>query len=142
MLKRTCVVSVAFLYSGRGFLWSKTGFTRTLPRTYPRKCGRPKQLISPIKNYVCDDYIFEFENDYIFVFANEVNEKTTIELDDVLEENYMTVYVKTINGKTIRIEKYENRSDEPRGAHGDQSQGKAVIQDSKAKHPNRRSYNF
>ena len=31
-------------------------------------------------NYVCDDYIFDFENDYIFVFATEVNEKTTIEL--------------------------------------------------------------
>ena len=27
-----------------------------------------------------DDYIFEFENEYIFVFATEVNEKT-IELD-------------------------------------------------------------
>ena len=42
-------------------------------------------------NYECDDYIFEFENDYIFVFATEVNEKTTIELDDALEENCMTV---------------------------------------------------
>ena len=47
------------------------------------------------KNYECDDYIF--------VFSTEVNEKTTIELDDVLEGNYMTVYVKTINGKTISI---------------------------------------
>ena len=55
------------------------------------------------KNYVRDDYIFEFENDYIFVFDNEVNEKTTVELDDVLEENYMTVCVRTINGKTISI---------------------------------------
>ena len=53
--------------------------------------------------------IFEFENDYIFVFATEVNEKTTIELDDVLEENYMTVYVKTINGKTISIKCDKNR---------------------------------
>ena len=34
-----------FCVRDRGFLWSKTGF----PRTYPRKCGRPKQLISPIK---------------------------------------------------------------------------------------------
>ena len=42
------------------------------------------------KNYECDDYIFEIENDYIFVFATEVSEKTTIELDDALEENYMT----------------------------------------------------
>ena len=39
------------------------------------------------KNYECDDYIFEFENDYIFVLATEVSEKTTIELDDALEEN-------------------------------------------------------
>ena len=30
------------------------------------------------------------------MFATEVNEKTTIELDDVLEENYVTVYVKTM----------------------------------------------
>ena len=49
-----------------------------------------------------DDYIFEFENDYIFV-ATEVSEKTTIEDDDALEENCMTVYVKTINGKTVSI---------------------------------------
>ena len=55
------------------------------------------------KNDECDDYIFEFENDYIFVFAIEVNEKTTTELDNALEENYMTVYVKTINGKTTSI---------------------------------------
>ena len=53
-----------------------------------------------IKNYECDDNTFEFEKDYIFVFVNEVSEKTTTELDNALEENYMTVYVKTINGKT------------------------------------------
>ena len=34
-------------------------------------------------------------------FATEVTEKTTNEIDDVLEENYMTIYVKMINGKTI-----------------------------------------
>ena len=79
------------------------------------------------KNYECDDYIFEFDNDYIFVFATEVNEKTTIELDDVLEENFITVYVKTINGKTISIkcdekqksatisDEVERRSAIPRG---------------------------
>ena len=61
------------------------------------------------------------------MFATEVNEETTIELDDVLEENYMTVYVKTINGKTISIkcdkkqkaatisEKVERRPSIPRG---------------------------
>ena len=32
------------------FFGSKTDFPRTLPRTYPRMCGRLKQLISPIKN--------------------------------------------------------------------------------------------
>ena len=55
------------------------------------------------KNYECDDNTFEFESDYIFLFANEVSEKTTIELDNALEENYMTVHVKTINGWTITI---------------------------------------
>ena len=61
------------------------------------------------KNYDCDDNAFEFENDYIFVFANEVNEKTTIEHDHAFEENYMTVYVKTINGNTISIKCDKNR---------------------------------
>ena len=53
------------------------------------------------KNYECDDCTFKFESDYIFVFVTEVSEKFTIGLDDALEENCMTVYVKTINGKTI-----------------------------------------
>ena len=35
-------------------------------------------------------------------------EYNTEENDDVLEENYMTVYVKTINGKTISIRYYKN----------------------------------
>ena len=30
-------------------------------------------------------------------------------LDDALEENYMTVYVKTIKGKTISIKRDKNR---------------------------------
>ena len=42
-------------------------------------------------------------NEYIFEFATEVNEETTNENDDVLEENYMMIYVKMINGKTICI---------------------------------------
>ena len=54
--------------------------------------------------------VFEFENDYIFVFANEVSEKTTTELDNALEEN-MTVYVKTISGKTISIKCDKNRKE-------------------------------
>ena len=60
-------------------------------------------------NYECDDYIFEFENDYIFVFATEVNEKTTIELDDVPEENYVTVYVKTTQWKDNHCTKCDKK---------------------------------
>ena len=57
----------------------------------------------------------------------EVSEKTTIELDDSLEENYTTFYVKTINGKIISIkcdkkqkaatfsDEVERRSSIPRG---------------------------
>ena len=79
------------------------------------------------KNYECDDYTFEFENDHIFVFANEVSENTTIDLDNALEGNNMTVHVKTINGKTISIkcdkkqqtatvsDEVERRSSIPRG---------------------------
>ena len=54
-----------------------------------------------------DDCIFEFENYYIFVFATEANEETANENDDVLEENYITVFVLTINGKAISSECYE-----------------------------------
>ena len=47
---------------------------------------------------------YEF-NDYISTFTTEVDGKNTNEpeLEDEFEENYMTVYVKTISGKTIRI---------------------------------------
>ena len=55
------------------------------------------------KNFECGDFTIEFENDYIFEFATEVNEETTNENDDVLEENYMMIYVKMINGKTISV---------------------------------------
>ena len=92
------------------------------------------------KNYVCDDYIFESENSYIFVFATAVNEKTTIELDDVLEENYMTAYVKTINGKTVSTkcdrkqkaptisDEVERRSSIPRGMTYLLHQGKVMTE--------------
>ena len=56
-----------------------------------------------IKNFKCGDPITEFENNYIFDFATEVNEENTNENDDLLEETYMMIYVKMINGKTIRI---------------------------------------
>ena len=98
------------------------------------------------KFYECEDYTFEFENDYIFVFANEVSEKTTIELDNVLEENYMTVYVKKMNGKTISIkcdkkqkaatksDEVERRSSIPRGMrhlvhHGEVMNDKKTIEE-------------
>ena len=90
------------------------------------------------KNYECDDYNFEFENDYIFEYATAVHEKTTIELDDALEESCMTVYVKTINGKTISIkcdkkqkaatfsDEVERRSSIPRGMTYLVHQGKVM----------------
>ena len=55
------------------------------------------------ENFICDDYTIEFMNEYIFEFATEVNEETANENDDVPEENYMTIYVKMINGMTISI---------------------------------------
>ena len=55
------------------------------------------------KNFECGDFTVEFENDYTFEFATEVNEETTNENDDQLEEIYMMIYVKMINGKTISI---------------------------------------
>ena len=42
---------------------------------------------------------YEFD-DYIFALATEIRGKTTIELEDELEENCMTVYVRKINGMT------------------------------------------
>ena len=46
--------------------------------------------------------VHEFD-DYIFAFTTDVIGKTTFELEDELAENYMTVYVRTNNGKTISI---------------------------------------
>ena len=47
---------------------------------------------------------YEFD-DYIFMILKEVNGKNTTEPEhkDEFEENYMTVYVKTISGKRSRI---------------------------------------
>ena len=55
------------------------------------------------ENFIRGDCTIEFVNEYIFEFATEVNEETANENDDVPEENYMTIYVKMINGKTISI---------------------------------------
>ena len=55
------------------------------------------------ENFICGNYTIELVNEYIFEFATEVNGETTKENDDVLEENYMMIYVKMINGKTISI---------------------------------------
>ena len=47
---------------------------------------------------------YEFD-DYIFALTTEMNGKTTteLELEDEAEEDSMTVYLKTISGKTISI---------------------------------------
>ena len=70
--------------------------------------------------------VFEFD-DYIFAFTSEVIGKTTFELEVELEENCMTVCVRTNNGKTISIkcdkkqkaatisEKVERKTSIPRG---------------------------
>ena len=49
------------------------------------------------------EYTTEFESDHIFEFANEENEETSKVNHDLPEETYMTIYVKTVNGKTISI---------------------------------------
>ena len=55
------------------------------------------------KNFVCGNFTIELENDHIFEFATEVHEETTNENDYVLEENYIMIYVKMNNGKTISV---------------------------------------
>ena len=86
---------------------------------------------------------YEFD-DYISTFTTEVNGNNTneLELEDEFEENYMTVYVKTISGKAIRIkcdknqkadtvsEKIEMRTAIPRGITFLTHQGK-VLNDKK-----------
>ena len=47
------------------------------------------------------EYTTEFESDHIFEFASEENEENSKVNDDLPEETYMTIYVKTVNGKTI-----------------------------------------
>ena len=73
-------------------------FQITLPHKWQLRTAHQSN-----QNFVCGDFTIEFEIDYIFEFATEVNEETTNENDDVLEENYMMIYVKMINGKTISI---------------------------------------
>ena len=76
-------------------------FTRiqtTIPCKWQLRTAHPSN-----KNFVCGDFITEFENEYIFEFATEVNEENTNENDDLLEETYMMIYVKMIFGKTISI---------------------------------------
>ena len=70
--------------------------------TFPHKWQIPKAHQSN-ENVMCGDYTTEFENDHIFEFANEENEENSKVIDDLPDENYMTIYVKTINGKTISI---------------------------------------
>ena len=83
---------------GARFLMVENRFPQDASRTYPRKCDRPKQLISPMKVTYATTTSSSSRTTTSSCLRNE---KTTIELDDVLEENYMTVNVKTTNGKTI-----------------------------------------
>ena len=53
---------------------------------------------------MCGDCTTEFENDHIFEFANEENEENSKVIDDLPDENNMTIHVKTINVKTISIQ--------------------------------------
>ena len=55
------------------------------------------------EKFMCGDFTTEFENDHVFEFANEENEENSKVIDDLPDENYMTIYAKTINGKTISI---------------------------------------
>ena len=88
---------------GVRFLLVKNRFFQDTSQDVSQDMWQTQTAHQSQKNYECDDYIFEFETDYIFVFATELNKNITIELDDALEENCMTVYVNTINGKTIII---------------------------------------
>ena len=92
---------------------------------------------------------YEFD-DYIFTIPMEVNGKNTTEPEhkDVFEENYMTTYVKTISGKTIRIKcdkkqqadtkskKIEMRTAIPRGITYLTHQGKMLKNKSTIKENN------
>ena len=92
-------------------------------------CGRIKQLVSQPK---CTLDV------YIFALTTEVTGKTTFELEDELEENIMTIYVRASSGKTISIkcykkqkaasilEKVERRSLIPRGMTYLVHQGKVM----------------
>ena len=68
--------------------------------TFPHK-WQLRSAHQSSENFICGDYTTEFENDHIFEFANEENEENSKENDDLPEDTYMTIYVKTINGKTI-----------------------------------------
>ena len=83
--------------------------------TFPHKWQIPKTHQSNEK-CKCGDYTTEFENDHIFEFANEENEENSKVIDDLPDENYMTIYVKTINGMTAAVisEEVERRSLIPR----------------------------
>ena len=72
---------------GVRFLVVKNRFPQDTSQDVSQEMWQTQEAHQNTKNYECDDNIFESENDCIFVFATEVNEKTTIEFDDALEEN-------------------------------------------------------
>ena len=51
------------------------------------------------EKFICGDYTTEFENHHIYEIANQENEDNSKVNDDLPYETYMTIYVKTINGK-------------------------------------------
>ena len=70
--------------------------------TFPHKWQIRKAHQSN-ENFMSGDYTTEFKNDHIFEFVNEENEENSKVNDDLPEETYMTIYVKTINGKTFSL---------------------------------------
>ena len=94
--------------------------------------------------------VYEFD-DYFFASTTEVIGKTTFELEDELEENCMTVHVRTSSGKTISIEcdkkqkaatlseKVERKTSIPRGMTYLVHQGK-VLNNNRSKQHRNRSY--
>ena len=71
--------------------------------------------------------------DYIFAYATDISGKTTTELEDGPEVNCVTVFVRTINGKTtsIKCDKKQNSTGET---------GKKNIDPSRCNQPRRPLY--
>ena len=71
---------------GVRFLLVENRFSQDTSQDVSQDMWQTQTAHQPNENYEFDVYIFEFENDYIFVFATEVSEETTIELEDALQQ--------------------------------------------------------